>query len=41
MPATRKICDHISALISCHKCEKKANYENWQYNFTEIDDFNN
>jgi hypothetical protein len=28
IPAARKICGHISALVSCHRCEKKANYEN-------------
>ena len=32
--AARKICGHVSALISCHRCEKKANYENDQHNFT-------
>ena len=33
VPAARKICDHVSALVSCHRCEKKANYENRQHNF--------
>src|SRR5271170_4685574 len=23
IPAARKICGHVSALISCHRCEKK------------------
>ena len=23
IPATRKICGHISALVSCHRCEKR------------------
>jgi len=26
------------ALILCHRYKKKANYENWQYNFTEMND---
>ena len=34
----RKICEYVSALVSCHRCEKKANYENRQYNFAGIDD---
>ena len=39
VPAARKICGHVSALVSCHKCEKKANYENRQHNFAGMDDF--
>ena len=35
--AARKICGHISALVSCHRCEKKANYENHQHNFAGMD----
>ena len=38
IPAARKICGHVSALVSCHKCEKKANYENRQHNFAGMDD---
>jgi hypothetical protein len=38
IPAARKICGHVSALVSCHRCEKKANYENGQHNFAGIDD---
>ncbi|GBC29442.2 uncharacterized protein LOC107692355 isoform X1 [Rhizophagus irregularis DAOM 181602=DAOM 197198] len=38
IPATRKICGHVSALVSCHRCEKKANYENGQHNFAGMDD---
>ena len=34
----RKICRHISALVFCHRCQKHANYEDHQYNFTEIED---
>ncbi len=28
MPVARKICGQVSALVLCHRCEKKANYEN-------------
>ena len=38
VPAARKICGHVSALVSYHQCEKKANYENRQHNFAGIDD---
>ena len=38
IPAARKICGHVSALVSCHRCEKKANYENRQHNFAGMDD---
>ncbi len=38
VPAARKICGHVSALVSCHRCEKKANYENRQHNFAGMDD---
>ncbi len=41
MLATKKICDHVLALMSYHKYEKKANYENQQHNFIRIDDFDN
>ena len=33
IPAARKLCGHILALVSCHHCNKKANYVNNQYNF--------
>ncbi|GBC53031.2 hypothetical protein GLOIN_2v1775288 [Rhizophagus irregularis DAOM 181602=DAOM 197198] len=33
IPAARKICGHISALVSCHRCMKRANYEDHQHNF--------
>lgn len=39
MPATRKICKYILVSISYYWCEKKANYENQQYNFARMDDF--
>src|SRR6266498_3629957 len=38
VPATRKICGHILTLVSCHRCKKKANYENRQHNFAGMDD---
>ncbi|GET55402.1 hypothetical protein GLOIN_2v1786147 [Rhizophagus irregularis DAOM 181602=DAOM 197198] len=38
IPAARKICGHIFALVSCHRCEKKANYENRQHNFAGINE---
>ncbi|GBC51789.2 hypothetical protein GLOIN_2v1480991 [Rhizophagus irregularis DAOM 181602=DAOM 197198] len=38
IPAARKICRHVSALVSCHRCQKKANYENHQYNFAGMGD---
>jgi len=38
IPAARKICRHVSALVSYHQCEKKANYENRQHNFAGMDD---
>ena len=34
IPAARKICGQVSALILYHRCEKRANYENRQHNFT-------
>jgi len=34
----KKICEHILALVACHRCEKKANYENRKHNFAGIDD---
>ncbi|RHZ76199.1 hypothetical protein Glove_202g14 [Diversispora epigaea] len=41
IPVARKICSHISTLVSCHRCEKKANYKNQQHNFAGMDDMNN
>ena len=40
IPAARKICGHVSALVACHICEKKANYENHQHNFAGMNDMN-
>ena len=39
IPAARKICGHVSALVACHRCIKKANYENRQHNFAGMDNF--
>ena len=36
IPATRKISEHISALVSCYRCKKKANYINNKHNFGEM-----
>jgi hypothetical protein len=36
IPAARKLCGHVSALVSCHRCKKKANYANNQHNFGGI-----
>ena len=33
VPAARKICGHISVLVSCYRCKKKANYDNNKHNF--------
>lgn len=38
IPAARKICGHVLALVACHRCEKKANYENKKHNFAGMDD---
>lgn len=37
IPAARKICGHVSALVSCHRCQKQANYENRHHNFAGMD----
>jgi hypothetical protein len=33
IPAAQKLCGHVSALVSCHRYEKKANYIDNQHNF--------
>ena len=38
IPAAKKICGHISALVSCHQCQKHANYEDHQHNFAGMED---
>jgi hypothetical protein len=35
--AARKLCGHVSAIVSCYQCEKKANYENNHHNFAGMD----
>jgi hypothetical protein len=40
VPAARKICGHVLALVSCHWCKKRANYENRQNNFAGMNDMN-
>ena len=40
IPAARKVCGHVSALVSCHRCKKRANYENRQHNFAGMDNLN-
>ena len=40
VPAARKICGHISALVQCHQCEKRANYVNNQHNFGGMNNMN-
>ena len=40
IPAARKLCGHVSALVSCHRCEKKVNYFNHQHNFGGIANMN-
>ncbi|GET66370.1 hypothetical protein GLOIN_2v1883106 [Rhizophagus irregularis DAOM 181602=DAOM 197198] len=41
IPAAQKICGHISALVSCHRCMKRANYEDHQHNFAGMEDMEN
>jgi hypothetical protein len=39
IPAARKLCGHISALVGCHRCYKRANCEEGQrQNFGGFDD---
>jgi len=33
IPAAQKLCGHVSALVSCHRCKKKADYTNKKCNF--------
>ncbi|GBB87061.1 hypothetical protein RclHR1_13520003 [Rhizophagus clarus] len=40
IPAARKICGYISALLSCHGCKKKVNYKNHKHNFAGMDNMN-
>ena len=38
IPAARKLCGHISALSSCHRCYKRANTSNRKSNYGGFDD---
>ena len=40
IPTAQKLCGHVSALVSCHRCEKKANYVDNQHNFSGMKDMN-
>src|SRR5687767_1436563 len=37
IPATRKLCDHISVLIRCYRYYKKANTDGTKLNFGGFD----
>ena len=41
IPAARKLCGHISALVSCHRCYKTANINGRNFNFGGFDDMEN
>ncbi|RIB16676.1 hypothetical protein C2G38_2189298 [Gigaspora rosea] len=36
IPAARKLYGHILALVSCHRCEKSANYINRHFIFGDM-----
>ena len=38
IPAARKLCGHISASVSCHRCYKRANIKGRKLNFGGFDD---
>jgi len=38
IPAARKLCGHISATVSCHRCYKKANSNGKKLNFGGFND---
>jgi len=38
IPAARKLCDYISASVSCHRCYKRANSNGNKLNFGGFDD---
>ena len=40
IPAAQKIYGHISALVQCHRCEKRVNYVNNQHNFGGMNNMN-
>src|SRR3984957_14435835 len=39
--AARKLCGHISALVSCHRCYKITNINGRNFNFGSFDDMKN
>ncbi|GBB87948.1 hypothetical protein RclHR1_14440007 [Rhizophagus clarus] len=41
IPAARKLCEHVSALVSCHKCYKAADSSGNKLNFGSFDDMDN
>jgi hypothetical protein len=38
IPAARKLCGHISALVSCHRCYKIANISGRKFNYGRFND---
>jgi hypothetical protein len=40
IPAARKLCGHISASVSCHRCYKRANIKGSKLNFGGFDNMN-
>ncbi|GET62122.1 hypothetical protein PHYBLDRAFT_114300 [Rhizophagus irregularis DAOM 181602=DAOM 197198] len=38
IPAARKLCNHISALVGCHRCYKIANISERKLNYGGFDD---
>ncbi|EXX66514.1 hypothetical protein PHYBLDRAFT_114300 [Rhizophagus irregularis DAOM 181602=DAOM 197198] len=38
IPAARKLCGHISALVGCHRCYKIANISGRKLNYGGFDD---
>jgi hypothetical protein len=38
IPAARKLCGHISALVSCHRCYKIANISRRKFNYRGFND---
>ena len=38
IPAARKLCGHISALVGCHRCHKKANIIGRKFNYGGFDE---
>ena len=40
IPAARKLCGHISASVSCHRCYKRANSNGNKLNYSGFDDMN-